>query len=212
MDSINNIHNLRCFDDLFPQHCVAPDGNEIGSVDERSSVNIATDCLFHRAVEHTLRLEGERCVLEHTAFGSGISKFGIASHANPEVDIRNLKKDEAIRIYYQKYWAPYRLDKIAHAELAIRLFDIGVNIGVARAHGMLRQVLNVLYGWSFPIDGVLNTEMIDYLNSDRVDCRIVVALLQQKIVIFYLNLTNHNVAKRQYLRGWLNRVFDAVQL
>ena len=62
----------------------------------------------------------------------GETNYGISKRAYPNLDIKNLTKDEAKQIYYRDYWEksgcfdlPYPLD--------IVVLDTAVNLGVNRA-------------------------------------------------------------------------------
>ena len=57
---------------------------------------------FFEIVNHTLEEEGGY-VNDSTDKG-GETNFGISKRAYPDVDIFNLKEDEAIDIYWDDYW------------------------------------------------------------------------------------------------------------
>lgn len=60
------------------------------------------------------------------------TKYGIAAHAHPGVDIRNLTKSQAAEIYRRKYWAAIRGDDLRPG-LDLVTMDPAVNSGVSRA-------------------------------------------------------------------------------
>lgn len=64
------------------------------------------------------------------------TKYGIAAHANPGVDIKNLTVAQATEIYRRKYWAPAGCDALP-AGLDLAVFDPAVNNGVSRAKTFL---------------------------------------------------------------------------
>ncbi len=62
----------------------------------------------------------------------GETKWGISKRAYPELDIPNLKKPDAIAIYYRDYWLPSGSNNLAF-DLAAVNFDCAVNQGLGRA-------------------------------------------------------------------------------
>lgn len=78
----------------------------------------------------------------------GVTKYGISSKANPDVDIANLTVDSATDIYQFRYWDIYTTLKPTSANLdslpvalAVAVFDAGVNCGVSRSVGWLGKAL-----------------------------------------------------------------------
>lgn len=76
------------------------------------------------------------------------TNFGIASHAHPTVDIRNLTKEQAREIYRRHYWNPIRGDDLP-AGLDLVTMDPAVNSGVARGVRWLQEAL----GGGVAVDG-----------------------------------------------------------
>ncbi|MVN86924.1 secretion activator protein [Deinococcus sp. HMF7620] len=76
------------------------------------------------------------------------TKWGIAAHANPTLDIKNLTLDDARRIYQTRYWSAIGAEQLP-PPLALVAFDTAVNSGVGRAREFLartrdwRQFLNL---------------------------------------------------------------------
>ena len=68
------------------------------------------------------------------------TNFGIASHAHPHVDIRNLTKEQAREIYRRNYWNPILGDDLP-AGIDLVTMDPAVNSGVSRGARWLQQAL-----------------------------------------------------------------------
>ena len=71
----------------------------------------------------------------------GETKFGISKRAYPNVDIKNLTRKQAIKIYYDDYWIktgvvflPKKLRQI--------YFDMTINMGRSRATKILQETCN----------------------------------------------------------------------
>lgn len=68
------------------------------------------------------------------------TNFGIASHAHPNVDIRNLTKEQAREIYRRSYWNPILGDDLP-VGIDLVTMDPAVNSGVSRGARWLQQAL-----------------------------------------------------------------------
>ncbi|TSA80780.1 hypothetical protein FNU79_16180 [Deinococcus detaillensis] len=66
------------------------------------------------------------------------TKYGVAAHAYPTLDIRNLTLEDARAIYKQNYWDRAACDHLP-PPLALVVFDTAINSGVSRALGFLAQ-------------------------------------------------------------------------
>lgn len=86
---------------------------------------------FDRSVDFVLKWEGGY-VCDNTDPG-GETNFGISKKAYPNLDIRNLSKQDAKDIYYRDYWRNIGCDGMEYP-LDIISFDTGVNCGVTRVH------------------------------------------------------------------------------
>lgn len=69
------------------------------------------------------------------------AKYGINKRAHPTVDVENLTKDEAGKIYREEYWAAIDGNKLLleNPAYAMVAMDTAVNMGVGTAKKMLRQ-------------------------------------------------------------------------
>lgn len=60
------------------------------------------------------------------------TKFGISKRAYPNLDVKNLTREQAIEIYYNDYWRPLK-DLAINDYVRFHLFDYAVNSGVNQA-------------------------------------------------------------------------------
>src|SRR6185312_3562427 len=67
----------------------------------------------------------------------GATRWGIDSRSHPNVDIKNLTKEEATEIYYDSYWEPNDCEDMP-PELGESHFDACVNCGARRANKFLK--------------------------------------------------------------------------
>jgi lysozyme family protein len=130
----------------------------------------------------------------------GETKFGISKAAFPDLDIKNLTKDDARKIYTERFWVPYRLAEIANQHIANFVGDLLVNMGPCHDYQVLQHALNAL-GNDLAVDGRAGPKTLAAINAadpDRLKAEIVKAADQ-----FYINLH-----QPQFLKLWLGRVKD----
>ncbi len=109
---------------------------------------------FIRAVNFTLSHEGG--YVNNPNDGGGETNFGISKRANPNVDIKNLTRDDAMAIYLRDYWEPAHCDAMPEA-VGIAHFDCAVHSGIRRAALLLQVTVDT------PRDGVIGLETLSAL-------------------------------------------------
>lgn len=90
---------------------------------------------FRKGLEFVLQYEGG--YVDDPDDKGGETKWGISKRAYPEVDIKNLTREEALRIYQRDYWIAAGCDSLSYP-MNVVVFDSAVNCGVARAKAWLR--------------------------------------------------------------------------
>jgi len=152
---------------------------------------------FSQALAHTLRWEG--AYINDPDDPGGETKFGISKRSYPDLDIKNLSRQHAEKIYLRDYWESPGFDKVADAQLAVKLFDLGVNLGPSRASRMLQSAAN-LFEAGLAVDGVVGPKTLGFVNGFRHPKALTAAL---KIMA-----GNHYIRqdKPRFLAGWLNRL------
>ncbi len=152
---------------------------------------------FILAHETEYNRDGSVKVEEDRRDPGGRTKYGIDQRSHPDVDIKNLTRDEAKQIYFDSYWGKCRCyDLIPPWDLAV--FDAAVNCGNGRAIRWAQEVTGTT------VDGFIGPKTIAAINNSTVG-----------EFADYLNRRNHyyKVEVRQalrevYLKGWLNRMAD----
>lgn len=75
----------------------------------------------------------------------GETKWGVAKRYHPKEDIKNLTLERAMQIYREEYWDVYKKNNLdldtSLPELAVAVFDSGVNCGVGRSFTWYNQSL-----------------------------------------------------------------------
>ena len=150
---------------------------------------------FNIAVELVLKHEGG--YVDDPNDPGGETNFGISKRAHPDLDIKNLTREQAVEIYEKEYWNPI-YGQLNFQELANQLLDFGVNAGTHTAVTLLQE--HVLY--SVSVDGILNDNQVAAANSQSFDdCTEVYALER---IRHYSKLKNFD----RYAAGWVRRALD----
>lgn len=72
----------------------------------------------------------------------GETKFGISKRSYPQLDIKNLTRDQAKAIYLRDFWNAIDADAL-YDGVAFQTFDFAVNSGISTAVRALQRALNV---------------------------------------------------------------------
>jgi lysozyme family protein len=170
--------------------------------------------VFEEAIEEVLKYEGGY-VNDPTDPG-GETKYGIAKRFYPDLDIKNLTKEQAKEIYYKDYWKTKHidLDKVAEFEpkIAKELFDIGVNQGLPTAAKYLQESLNLMNRNEklFPdlkIDGYAGNKTMGCIGKLRDwEKLILLKIINGLQFKRYYDIVNKNPKMEKYFVGWMKRV------
>lgn len=170
---------------------------------------------FRTAVETVLKHEGG--LVDNPADPGGATNYGISLRYLrglgdvgdidkdgdvDEQDIRKLSREQVIAIYRTHWWDRYGLGRIADANVAVKLFDLMVNMGAGSAVCLLQQALNAC-GQRVAVDGVLGPKTVEAAN--RAPAGWLLAELRLAAIRRYLSLTDGNPKLTTFLRGWIRR-------
>jgi len=72
----------------------------------------------------------------------GETKWGICKRSYPNIDIKNLTRDQAIAIYYRDFWMKIHGNEISDG-CAYQLLDAAVNSGCPQAIRFMQRALGV---------------------------------------------------------------------
>lgn len=151
--------------------------------------------LFCKCIPVILRNEGG--YVNHPNDPGGETNFGIAKKFYPDLDIKNLTRTQAIKIYYEDYWTPMNLTGINNELLVLQVFDFGVNAGRKVSIRLLQRIVNV------DDDGIVGPITRAAVNSSTID---VLDKFMQRRKLFYMNLAARKPELEVFLKGWLRRV------
>lgn len=160
---------------------------------------LMSDNTFQAALD--LVLEHEGGYVNDPSDRGGETKYGISKRAFPDLDIRNLTREDAARIYKAKYWDAGRFGRINDEALACRAFDLAVNCGTGTAVRLLQQAVNLLAtSVTLEVDGRLGARTAAAINGYRHP-KALLAALKYLAAQRYINLR-----QPRFLAGWLNRL------
>ena len=125
-------------------------------------------------------------------------------------------QDEVKSFYKTEYWDKLLLDQANSQNIAVELFDLGVNTGLGTAVKMLQRSLNVLNKNQilYPditVDGIMGQGTMSALNSctnSKALLKCIVALQGEK----YISICEANHSQEVFMLGWITRAFEQFTL
>lgn len=117
-------------------------------------------------------------------------------------DIRLLTKDAAIDIYKTQFWDRYGYDRIWERQLAVKVFDLSVNMGPAAAHRAIQRALRAAEH-RVAVDGILGPISITKINL--ISSFGLLTALRSEAASYYRQINYKGSEK--FIVGWLNRAY-----
>lgn len=121
------------------------------------------------------------------------------SDGKGDVSIKNLKLEEATRIYKRDYWNILRCDQITSDEVALNLFDFAVNAGSVQCAKLVQRVLGA------KADGVIGPATLSLINQKKELS--LIKEFQKARALFYVDLVVAKPSQIKFLKGWVCRAF-----
>ena len=107
----------------------------------------------------------------------GETKYGIAKRWYPNVDIKNLTKEQAKKIYHTDYWRRGKCDDVP-PQLRHIYFDMCVNFGRRGAVKVLQQAANSKNKNKIEVDGGLGPATLNAIQKISLTLRYDYAILK----------------------------------
>lgn len=130
--------------------------------------------------------------------GKGVlkgTKFGISAAAYPDLDIKSLKRSQAVEIYRRDYWQVLRAEQLPDS-LRLTVFDMAVNAGITRAIKLLQSCCKV------EEDGILGPITIS--QAQLVGLEAYTKARKE----YYKEITIKDPRKLKYFDGWIKRTLQ----
>ena len=131
----------------------------------------------------------------------GETNFGITKKFYPDVDIKNLTKEQAKHIYHTDYWRRGKCDEIP-SKLRHIYFDMLVNFGKRGAVKVLQRAANAKNKNKIDVDGGLGPatlKAIQNLELERV---------RAYRVLRFANLVIKKPEQERFWFGWYRRATE----
>lgn len=153
--------------------------------------------LFNRCIIVILNNEGNDKITDHPNDPGGLTRYGICKRNYPDLDIKNITRNQAIEIYFKDYWKPMNLLDIYDENLVLHIFDMGVNAGKRSAIKIIQRIVDA------QADGIIGHETLGFVNAYEGD---LVDLYKQERKKYYFTLARRKPKMQVFLKGWINRV------
>jgi hypothetical protein len=145
----------------------------------------------------------------------GGTKYGIACAYNPGVDVRNLTKDGAARIYERNQCAELNFPALKGQKLPNLMLDMAVNMGTGTAIKLVEKTVNMLNGieGDIPLRSELSPPFIEWINAytaDKTQRSLFYSMLIRVAIDRYTDIVQSNPKQAQWLLGWIIRVNQGV--
>lgn len=176
--------------------------------------------VFVRALQETLEKEGR--LVNHKADRGGMTDYGISlrflkglpnvggdingdGHVCEE-DIRSLNPAIVAKLYKQHFWDYYRLAEIRHDLIAIKAFDLLVNMRSGSAVKIMQLALRAC---SRPVveDGILGSQTIGAINDVRAQLNLLAAMRSEAYAHYRLIIAA-DPSLAVFHNGWKNRAYS----
>ena len=153
---------------------------------------------FDEIIERVLEHEG-KYVWDKDDLG-GETNFGITKRFYPDVDIKNLTKEDAKQIYYKDYWKKNKCDKMPD-QLKYIYFDMCVNMGKRTAVKILQRA-SVNKGKNIDVDGGLGKMTLEAVKNVELE------RVRAFRVKYYADLVNTKPEQEKFYYGWFKRAIE----
>ncbi len=130
----------------------------------------------------------------------GATNFGILQRDMPGVDIRNITRDQAIAFYLPNYWDKALYTDITSQQVATKIFDTHVNLGLVPAVMIAQHVLGFQ---GTDVDGDMGPMTVKAINA--ADKASFLAGMVSLIITHYKLLEARNPKLLVFDRGWMAR-------
>ena len=162
---------------------------------------------FKKAFEEIITIEAG--YVDDPDDRGGETKFGISKSSYPHLDIKNLTLTQAKEIYYLDFWNTRKanLDQLPF-DIALELFDTGVNMGLTRSLMILQIALNLLNRAEtrfvdIKVDGWIGTKTLEVLKL--VNVRRLLKVLNGLQFARYLEIVESDHSQEKFFAGWVMR-------
>ena len=153
---------------------------------------------FEDIIERVLEHEGG--YVNDPKDPGGETNFGIAKRSHPDVDIKNLTKEQATEIYKKEYWDKNKVSELP-THLKYIYFDMCVNMGRSRAGRIVQRAANNK-GHNLVVDGVLGPVTLGKISNVELE------RVRAFRVKYYADLVTKKPDLEKFYFGWFRRSLE----
>jgi lysozyme family protein len=135
----------------------------------------------------------------------GETKFGISKCSYPHLDIKNLTRDQACKIYFCDFWVKAKCENIDDENIATKFFDLAVHVGISQAVKLIQRALRAA-GQTVVDDGIIGPVTLKAIN--KADPTDLLAALKSEAAGYYRLIASANQSQQRFIEGWLNRAYS----
>ena len=154
---------------------------------------------FEEIIEVVLEHEGG--YVNDPDDAGGETKYGIAKRWYPSVDIKNLTKEQAKKIYHQDYWNPAKCNEVP-PQLRHIYFDMVVNFGKRGAVKVLQKAANSKTRNKIDVDGGIGPATLNAIQNLTVD------RVRAYRVLRFANIVIDKPKQEKFWVGWFRRATE----
>jgi lysozyme family protein len=158
---------------------------------------------FLKAFEYLMYHEGG--YVNDKKDAGGETHYGISKRSYPNLDIKNLTRDQAKQIYFCDFWTKAKCEQVNDDNLAIKFFDLCVNTGISQAIKLIQRALRSA-GQTVAEDGIIGSATLAAVN--KADPTDLLAALKSESAGYYRLIANANPSQQRFIEGWLNRAYS----
>jgi lysozyme family protein len=160
---------------------------------------------FLKAFEYLMYHEGG--YVNDPKDAGGETKFGISKRSYPSLDIKNLTRDQACKIYFVDFWMKAKCEDINDENIATKFFDLAVHTGIPQAVKLIQRALRSA-GEQVIEDGIIGPNTLSAIN--KADPTDLLAALKSEAAGFYRFIASINPSQQRFINGWLNRAYATI--
>jgi len=154
---------------------------------------------FDEIIETVLEHEGG--YVNDPDDAGGETKYGIAKRWYPDVDIKNLTKEHAKKIYHKDYWLKGKCDKVP-SQLRHIYFDMCVNFGRGGAVKVLQEAANSKNKNKIEVDGGIGPNTLKAIQNVSLD------RVRAYRVLRFANIVIQKPKQEKFWLGWFRRAIE----
>lgn len=119
-------------------------------------------------------------------------------------DIRVMTVEKAKALYKKYFWDPLPLDEVKDQQIATKIFDICVNMGISRGVRILQRALR-RRDIDIPANGKFGPRTLGSVNLFAPFPQRLLAEIKAEQALYYKTLARLKPHLSTFLKGWLRR-------